>query len=284
MTLLWVRPGRPASTDLVAGRQVAVVTRRGGGRRWPLVRWWSPGGGRGGGRRRSWSRLLRAAAWEHRPEPQLGGLAHDRQGAVLVLHAGQLHDDVVLPWRLMSGSATPRASTRLRMIEIDWSSTSVPTVGFGVGARPTRRPGGRGRGWRCVRRAVARNATTPRERRSRSDRRPADRTAGLVPVLRARRSSTGVGRRWRHPTGRWRRGGTHLDAGARRIVTRSSVTTIWPIMPPAVTTSSPTEIDVISVTLLAGALLLRPHHEHVHGAEQESKEERLKASGVPGGR
>ena len=32
---------------------------------------------------------------------------------------------IVLPWRAMSGSATPSASTRLRMIPIAWSSLSL---------------------------------------------------------------------------------------------------------------------------------------------------------------
>src|SRR5438874_923507 len=39
---------------------------------------------------------------------------------------------IELPCRLMSGSATPMASTRLRMISIDWSSTPESTLFFGA--------------------------------------------------------------------------------------------------------------------------------------------------------
>ena len=37
----------------------------------------------------------------------------------------------LLPWRVISGSATPSASTRLRMMSIAWSSTPLSTVAFG---------------------------------------------------------------------------------------------------------------------------------------------------------
>src|SRR5437879_1792083 len=45
---------------------------------------------------------------------------------------------IELPWRPMSGSATPRASTRARMIEIDVLSTPLST--FFSGWRTTERP------------------------------------------------------------------------------------------------------------------------------------------------
>ena len=59
---------------------------------------------------------------EHGPEAQLGGLADEPAGLVAVLHARAGRRSRSWPCRLISGSATPSASTRLRMMSTALSS------------------------------------------------------------------------------------------------------------------------------------------------------------------
>ena len=121
---------------------VVVAPRRRGGRRAGRGRRGRLGTSRGAPRERS---------AEHRTEPQLGGLADELVGLLAFFTPGR-STTMLLPWRLTSGSAMPRPSTRLtddvdRGVERRQCRSPSPGT-----ARSTCRPGGRGR---------ARDGSTP---------------------------------------------------------------------------------------------------------------------------
>ena len=108
-------------------------------------------GGHGGAGDRHGLALVGRQRLQHGTEAELGRLAHDLEGPVLVLHAGQVHDDgVALAGDLGLGHAeavdavADDVDRRCR-----WPCCRSPPW---AAARPTRHPGGRGRGRACCRR------------------------------------------------------------------------------------------------------------------------------------